>query len=141
MVSLSLCLNRLKVFKKKNKKHALPPKPSLMNKKLGSSIRIAQETSPHATTDITTRLSRLDHNLQINSFIRVQMLPNEHGHKCRRSKSPLYLHLKPALSCHRYRLFYNLIWPSIMILNATKTIHHQISSRNTAHCRTEAGHV
>ena len=40
-----------------------------MNKKLGSRIRIAQETSPHATTDITTRLSRLDHNLQINSFI------------------------------------------------------------------------
>ena len=40
-----------------------------MNKKLGPRIRIAQETSPHATTDITTRLSRLDHNLQINSFI------------------------------------------------------------------------
>ena len=39
-----------------------------MNWKLGSRIRIAQETSLHATTDITTRLSRLDDNLQ-NKFI------------------------------------------------------------------------
>ena len=38
-----------------------------MNKKLGPRIRIAQETPPHATIDITTRLSRLDHNL--NKFI------------------------------------------------------------------------
>ena len=31
-------------------------------------FRIAQETSLHATIGITTRLSGLDHNLQINSF-------------------------------------------------------------------------
>ena len=39
------------------------------SEKLDALIRIAQETPPHATTDITTRLSRLDHNLQISSFI------------------------------------------------------------------------